>query len=99
MELERSHQCSIASISEGSDDQPPRVAKVLVAVGDVRRNHPNDDLLVFKVVAKLRDPLEVGGCVHSITAQLSYNITSWGEENIIFVAGSLLYISALKLEI
>ena len=77
MELECSHQRPVASIGEWCDDQPPRVAKVLVPVGDVRRNHSNDDLLVFKVVAELRDPLEVGGRVHSIAAQLSYNIASW----------------------
>ena len=68
MKLECSHQRSIASIGERCDDQTPCVAKVLVPIGDVRCNHPNDDLLVFKVVAELGDPLEVSGCVHTVTA-------------------------------
>ena len=66
MKLERAHERTVASISEGGDDKTPRVPEVLVAVRDVRGDHPNYDLFVFKVVAELRDPLKVVGSAHTV---------------------------------
>lgn len=59
MKLERSHQCTVAAIGEWSDDEPTCVAQVLVTVRDIRGDHSHNDLLIFKVVAELRDPLKV----------------------------------------
>ena len=78
MKLECSHQRTVASIGERSDDKAACVAEVLVAVGDVRRNHPNDDLLLLKVVAELRDPLKVVGGADTVFTQLGYNVASYG---------------------
>ena len=76
MKFERAHERTVASIGEGSDDKTSRVPKVLVAIGDVRGDHPNDDLFVLKVVAELRDPLKVIGCVYTVFTQLGNDITS-----------------------
>ena len=77
MKLERAHEGAVASIGERSDDEATRVPQVLVAVGDVRGDHSDYDLLVFKGVAELRDPLKVVGSADAIFTQLGYNVASW----------------------
>lgn len=46
-------------ISEGCDDETGRVAKVFIAICELRVDHTCDDILLLPVVAKLAQPLEV----------------------------------------
>lgn len=46
-------------ISEGCDDEAGRVAKVFIAICELRVDHTCDDILLLPVVAKLAQPLEV----------------------------------------
>ena len=64
MELECSHECTVASVSQWGDDQSTSVAKIFVPIRDIRGDHSHNDCFVLKVVSELRDPLEVIGSVY-----------------------------------
>lgn len=54
-----SHQCSVASVSQRSDDQTWRVPQVLIGILHVTVNYANVNIFIAPVVTKLGQPLEV----------------------------------------
>lgn len=66
----------VASICEWCDDESATVTQVFVSIVNTGGDHAHNSFLVFKVISKLRKPLEVIYTVHSILTHLGNNITS-----------------------
>mmetsp|Transcript_17523 Transcript_17523/g.48739 ORF Transcript_17523/g.48739 Transcript_17523/m.48739 type:complete len:241 (-) Transcript_17523:2514-3236(-) len=69
--MDGAHQCAIAPVSQGCDDQARRVAQVLVTISDGRIHHAHVDgaapvafHVLLPVAAQLSLPLEVRLAVH-----------------------------------
>eukprot|EP00965_Chrysotila_dentata_P026049 863782-Pleurochrysis_carterae.AAC.1 len=60
IQLQRTHERTVAPVGQRRDDEPALQPNVLVAVGQPRRDHAHVEPLFALVVAQLREPVEVG---------------------------------------
>lgn len=53
------YQCSVASVSQRSDDQTWRVPQVLIGVLNITVDDANTNIVIAPIVTELGQPLEV----------------------------------------
>lgn len=67
----------VAAIRQWRDDQPARVAQVLVAVRHGGCDHLDQHVLVLPVVSHLTDPVKVLAIRHLDLIQMRHNVTRY----------------------
>ena len=75
MKLKSAHQCHVATFRQWSDDKTWTVAKILVAIRELRQNHvvPNLQVIFILIKTHLRDPCEIMLCLDLFNKETQTN--------------------------